>query len=86
MPSFLIETPHTQEDCLKAIEYVLAAGYITHFHWGCKTGDHTGYAILDAKDKAEALMVVPTLGRPRARVMELTQFSPAEIKAMHDKR
>jgi hypothetical protein len=83
MPSFLIQSPHTPEDCVKALDYVLAAGYLTHFQWGCKAGDHTGYVILDAKDKNEALMVVPTFGRGSARVVELTQFTPEQISAMH---
>ncbi len=85
MPSYLIQTPHTAEDCLRAVEHVLAAGYLTHFHWGCKSGDHTGYAILEAGSKEEALMVVPTLGRPKARLVELTQFTPEQIKGMHGK-
>jgi len=85
MTPFLIETPHTKEDCVKAIKHVYAAGYLTHFYWGCKVGDHTGYAIIEASDKAEALMVVPTLWRPQSKVIQLTQFTPEEIKQMHEK-
>lgn len=85
MPSFLIQSPHTADDCVKAIEYVHAAGYLTHFHWGCKSGDHTGYVILDAKDKNEALMAVPTFGRDKAHIAELTQFTIEQIRGMHNK-
>ena len=86
MASFLVESPHTKEDCVKAIQYVEAAGYLTHFHWGCKAGDHTGYAILDAENKAEVMMVVPTMARPRARVIELTQFTLDDLRAMHGQK
>jgi hypothetical protein len=85
MASFLIQSPHTAEDCVKAIQYVHAAGYLTNFYWGCKAGDHTGYAILDAKDKSEAMMVVPTFGRDKARVVELTQFTIEQLQGMHKK-
>ena len=85
MKSFLVESPHTKEACVKAFQYVEAAGYLTHFHWGCKAGDHTGYAILDAENQAEVMMVVPTFGRPKAKIVELTQFTLEDLKAMHGK-
>ena len=84
MPSFLIESPHTPDECLKTLDQVLAAGYLTHFQWGCPSGQHTGYAILEAASKAEALMSVPALVRGKARVVELMQFNSQHVKAMHD--
>ena len=38
---------------LAALKEVLAIGYLTHFDWGCKDGEHTGWAILEAGSKAE---------------------------------
>ena len=83
MPSFLIESPHSPEECLKAIDHVVATGYITHFHWACLAGEHTGYLILEAENKAQALMAVPSFVRSKARVVELTQFNPEQVKSMH---
>ena len=86
MPSYLVESPHTPEDCIKTFDYLLAAGYITHFYWACPTGEHTGYVIFDAASKSEALMVVPPFVRSKARAVELTQFTPDQVKAMHTDR
>jgi hypothetical protein len=83
MPSYLIVSPHTQKDCVKVLQDLLATGYLTHFDWGCKDGDHTGWAIIDATSKAEAMMAVPPFARHVARVVQLTKFSPEEVRAMH---
>ncbi|MBI4535173.1 MAG: hypothetical protein HY708_02770 [Ignavibacteriae bacterium] len=85
MPSFLVESHHTLDECVRVLQDLLAIGYLTHFDWGCKDGDHTGWAIIEAENKAEALMVVPSSVRARARVIQLTRFSPEEVKAMHTK-
>ena len=84
MPSFLIESPHTEEECLKTLDHVVAMGYVTHFQWACPSGQHTGYLILEASNKAEALMSVPPLVRNKARVTELVQFTSEQVKAMHN--
>lgn len=83
MKWYLIESPHTSEECLQTLQQVLAAGYLTHFYWGCKAGDHTGYVILEADTKEEALLAVPAFVRQKAQVVELVRFDPAEVKAMH---
>lgn len=83
MDQFLIESPHTPEECAKAIKEVLAIGYITHFNWGCKSGEHKGWAIIDAESDKEALLVVPSFSRSKARAVKLTKFTPEEIRSMH---
>ena len=83
MDRFLVISPHTVEDCKAAVQQVLFAGYITHFDWGCKDGEHTGWAIIEASSKAEAMMAVPPLVRHDAHVVQLTKFTPEEVRAMH---
>ncbi len=83
MERYLVISPHTTQDCAKAIKQIEVVGSLTHFDWGCKDGDHTGWVIVEADSKAEALMVVPPVERPRAKVVKLVKFSPAEVKAMH---
>jgi len=83
MTSYLIISPHTPEECLKCLDHVLAAGYLTHFKWACPEGEHTGYVVLEAENKTEALLAVPTFVRDKARVIELTQFDPEQVRAMH---
>ena len=83
MERFLVISPHTDAECKDAIRQVLAAGYITHFDWGCMDGDHTGWAIIEAESKKEALMVVPSGQRHTARAVRLVKFSAADSAKMH---
>lgn len=83
MDRYLIILPHTVEECKKALKQIEAIGAITHFDWGCMDGDHTGYVCIEAESKAEALLVVPTIERPQAKVIKLARFSPEQVQAMH---
>ena len=83
MERFLIISPHTEKDCADALRQFLYIGYITHFDWGCASGEHTGYAIIEANDSKEAIMVVPPSHRPNVKAIRLNKFSPEQIKEMH---
>ena len=83
MQRFLIISPHTDSECKDALQQVLFAGYLTHFDWGCADGDHTGWAIVEAENKTEALMVVPPGQRHTARAVKLIKFSAEEVERMH---
>lgn len=83
MKRFLVISNHTAADCNLALKEVLAIGYLTHFDWGCKDGEHTGWAILEAENKAEAMMSVPVFLRNQAHVVQLTKFKPESIAAIH---
>ena len=83
MDRYLVISPHTSEDCRDAVQQVLFAGYITHFDWGCKDGDHTGWVIVEAENGKEALMVVPAKQRHTARAVRLTKFTAADIEETH---
>lgn len=83
MKRFLVISNHTAADCNLALKEVLAIGYLTHFDWGCKDGVHTGWAILEAENKAEAMMSVPVFLRNQAQVVQLTKFKPESIAAIH---
>ncbi|HET6273188.1 MAG TPA: hypothetical protein VFG32_09410 [Bacteroidota bacterium] len=80
MERYLIVSPHTDEDCMRVLQQIEATGYITRFDWGCKDGDHTGWVIVEATSKAEALMVVPTAQRAKAHVVKLTKFRPEDVR------
>ena len=83
MNRYLVISPHTPEDCEKALKLVEAIGALTHFEWGCKDGEHCGWVTIEAENKAEAMMVVPTFERPKARVVQLTRFTPEDVRSMH---
>lgn len=82
---YLLETPHTKEECLRELDGVLAQGrdILNNFYWGCGAGNHTGYAIVDAKDGKEALGLIPDFVRGKARIVQLEKCSPEQIKSFH---
>jgi len=83
MKRFLVIAPHTKEGCAKTIQQIEAAGYITHFDWGCKDGEHCGWAIIEAENPKQALLVVPSSHRPQARAIMLTKFGTSDIGHAH---
>jgi hypothetical protein len=85
MNRFIVISHHTGQDCVRALKEVHAIGYLTHFAWGCKDGAHTGWAILEAENKAQAIMSVPMFLRDQATVVQLTTFEAEKVEAMHVK-
>lgn len=80
MQKFMIISPHTHEECTVVIKQTLAIGYLTHFWWGCKSGDHTGYAMIEADSPEEALLSIPTMIRKKGRAIGVIQFDPGLVQ------
>lgn len=87
MTRYLITSRHTPEQCLLALDEEMAKGpdILDRFAYGCKSGDHTGYAIADAKSLSDALAMVPDFLQEDACVTKVDTFTPAEIKLFHAK-
>jgi len=83
MDRFLVETPHTDENCLDLLGLINAAGYLSHFEWGCMNGVHSGWAMIEAENEAQARLVVPPLVRGQARVVKIVKFTPSMLNALH---
>ena len=79
MDRYLIETPHAGSECLALIKQLNAQGYLHNFDWGCETGTHTGWAIIEAENEAQARLAVPPLVRGRARITKLNKFDGKTI-------
>src|SRR6059036_1109471 len=77
MSRYLIISPHTAEECLDALDKISAegAGTLNKFDFGCKAGDHTGYAIVMASNEDDALKLVPENIRDKAKAIKLTKFT-----------
>jgi hypothetical protein len=80
MNRYLIETPHTASEGLDLIKLLNAQGYLWNFDWGCEAGIHSGWAIIDAENEAQARLAVPPLVRSRARIVELNKFDATTIE------
>jgi hypothetical protein len=87
MARYIIESPHTKEECLRALDEELAKGkdILGKFDYGCRAGDHTAYAIVDANSKDDALKLVPTFLQNKARVVEVDKITPEMIRSFHTK-
>ncbi|MDP2269891.1 MAG: hypothetical protein Q8N23_18840 [Archangium sp.] len=85
MSDFMIESPHTKEECLHALDETLAAGpgVLAKYEFGCTKGDHTGYALVSVETEREARLMVPEFLREKAKVIEVAPYTPEEIRAFH---
>jgi hypothetical protein len=83
MNRYLIESNHTAEDCHHVVEQFLIYGHIINFDWGCEAGVHSSWAIVEAENRSQALLTVPSLLRSKARAIQLNKFTPEEVQANH---
>jgi len=82
---YLITVPHTADTCLKALDETVAQKNLAKWDWGCGSGDHTGYLIVDAASDEAALSQVPPSQRAVAKLQKLNKFTAAEVKSLHSK-
>jgi hypothetical protein len=82
---YLIMMTHTPEECLKALDEFSTQGKsLGTFEFGCKSGDHTAYAIVAAANEDAARNTCPTSMRANAKIIAVNKFTPAEIKKLHE--
>jgi hypothetical protein len=48
-------------------------------------GDHTGYAIVEARSEPEVREAIPEFLNGKARVVKLNNFTPEQIREFHKK-
>lgn len=87
MKDFMIQSPHTKEECLHALDETLKAGpeVLAKYEYGCSKGDHTGYALVAAQDENAARKMVPTFLLPKAKIVPVDRFTPEAVRALHTK-
>jgi hypothetical protein len=82
--TYLIEAPHSPDECVQAMDEALARGprFLAQFDWGCVGGEHTGWATVEADNEYEARGMVPAVVRSRARIVRVGKVTPDNINAM----
>ena len=87
MEKYFVESPHTPEECLHALDEILAKGpeILAKYEWGCMAGDHTGYAIVEARNESEVKKTIPGFLGGKTRVVKLNTFTPEQIRQFHKK-
>jgi len=88
MTEFVVEMPHTEADCLKGLDEMAGKGdkFLKQVRWGCPSGVHIGWAIVEAKDESEVRNLV---GSPvmlsKARIVKVSRFSRKDVESFHKK-
>jgi hypothetical protein len=87
MERYFVESPHTPEECLRALDEIMAKGpgVLARYEWGCMAGDHTGYAMVDGHSESEVRGTIPAFLGAKARVVKLNKFTPEQIREFHRK-
>ncbi|CAG0984974.1 hypothetical protein METP2_02215 [Methanosarcinales archaeon] len=85
MTKYVVESTHAPEECTKALDETLKEGkdILKKFAFACSSGEHTGWAYVDADSKEESLKIVPEFLRNKARAHEVKIYTPEEITAAH---
>ena len=83
--TYLIMSPHTKESCLADLDAVLAETpqLLDSIEWGCMSGDHTGYLIVQAESEDAARQMLPTSLRKDAKIIPLNKFTADQIRSFH---
>ncbi|MBI2053914.1 MAG: hypothetical protein HYT36_01080 [Candidatus Staskawiczbacteria bacterium] len=83
---FLVEIPHTKEECMMAMDEMLGMGegVLAQFVWGCQFGEHKGWAIIDEDSPEEALKNIPSFLRDKARAQEVSEITKEQLKTLHE--
>jgi hypothetical protein len=83
MSMFMIESPHTPEECLAVMDDAAKAKELSAWSWGCMDGNHTAYRMVQAKDEAAALAMVPESVRAKAHAYKVSKMTPAMLASAH---
>jgi hypothetical protein len=83
---YLIESPHTPDECLAALDAVSAQGpkALARWNFGCNWGEHVGWALVTAPSEQAALEMVPAAVRDKAKVHRVSQFTAEQIRKFHE--
>lgn len=83
---YLVTVPHTKEECLRALDEINAVGgtFLDRCDFGCMSGDHTTYVVLEAKDEPTLKKMIPS-SWSKAKIVKLNKFTAEQIASFHKK-
>lgn len=83
---YFVMVPHTQDQCMNMLTDMKAKGgdpFLSKFYFGCMSGDHTAYAVLDGKSEQDIRNMIPKEEQANAKIMKVDKFTAAQIEKMH---
>lgn len=83
--TFLLESKHTEAECLKALDEIAAENpkLLDKCWLGCGSGNHTGWATVEAQNESEARNQLPSSLRGNAKVTEVGKYTVEQIQSFH---
>jgi len=87
MSRYFIESIHTAEECLRALDEIAVKGsdVLDKYEWGCMAGDHTGYAVVEAGSEADVKKMIPSFLVGKSKIVKLNKFTVEQIREFHKK-
>lgn len=88
MPTYVIEAPHTEEECMAAFEEFMAnpraQELLSKTVAACEFGDHTMWTIADFDTPEDARKIVNQDSiQQKMRIQQVATMTPEEIKETH---
>jgi hypothetical protein len=86
MAKYMIEMPHTNAECLRAMDEISAQGkeFLAKTQFACGVEPHISFTLVDAENKQKAEAMVPKFLRAKAKVFEVETYTQDEIRAYHE--
>jgi hypothetical protein len=81
--TYFVQSPHTEQECLAALDDAKEKGLLGKVQFGCMSGDHTGYAFLHGKDEASVRQKLPQSIREKAKIQKVDKFTPEQVAGFH---
>lgn len=85
MAQFIVESKHDPENCLDALDEIMAYDpkLMDQFSWGCRSGEHTGWATFEGESEADIKNMLPeSMGRD-SRIIPVEHFTAAQLEEAH---
>ena len=83
MTRYLVEVSHenTKQARQRAVLVFMATGshFMTNADWGCSDDVHKAWFIVDMESKDQAILMLPPLFRPNAKVVALQRFGMEDV-------
>ena len=85
MNIYFVQATHNREQCLNNLDEMKTKGegFISKFEFGCNSGNHTGYAFLEATSEENVRLMLPKAVQANAKILKVDKFTLAQIEQIH---
>ena len=79
----MVEFKHTPAECLNVLDKIKDkdAKLLDKIEWGCMSGNHTGYMVVNADNEQDALKGIPS--DLNAKAYKISKFTTKQIADFH---